>query len=188
MRFAVVIVLALLALSCRSKPKAAPNVTRTEFHWPGTGAEELAEVVRSIAPGFSVAIVHDERAEVFHEMSEREVDYELGLTAAQRPDRNFAISGPHSLSGGIPALPSTTPVPSIAFEFDQERIAALGLTAHDVQQAVIEAGIKPEADPESAERLDTLHVTNSAGDQLRLVDVANLTQEFRERPLIIDRR
>ncbi len=161
-------------------------LTRTELRWEGATAEQLADTIEAVAPGFSLAVIRDEEAVVYHHATIEEVGSELAAASSVRPEHGFSVS--ESVKAEEPIVPESRAETRTTISIDPDNLRQFGLTAQDVGESIEKFNRSSNVEPTSPESCEEAFIPMPDGTRLALREIAEIVPRTVTRPIIMDRR
>ena len=173
----------MLALTGCQKEDASVGYTETKLELAGASAEELKEVISSIAPDVQLAVIGDGVATLYQDGSKDEISKVLE-DAMDRSPYGLMIAPPVEKKGQLPATPGQKEETQWSFEINSVQAKDLGVTTDDIVSRLseVDAGQDDEA---LLEAFNQMTVNSISGADVSLSSLAEPKKVTVLRPLIL---
>jgi hypothetical protein len=176
--------IATLCLVGCNRHVASESYTETKVKWQGATAEDIRDVIRSIAPGIHGAVIEDGEAVLYHRGTVEETQKELDGSVGMRPVE-LTISAPIAKEGKIPEAPSPVERVQIRWEVDRAKAASHGISVAEIASRLHEFDLAQDK-VAAAKALHDKTIKTPSGAEVSFESLVDAKATTVSRPLILN--
>ncbi len=162
---------------------SSESYTETKVEWRGATAENIRDVVRSIAPGVQIAVIQDGGAILYHRGSVAETQKELDGSAGMRPVE-LTVSAPVAKEGKLPEAPNQEALVQINWDVDSGKAATLGIRMAEITSRLREL---EQNEASAAEAIQVKTIKTQSGSEVPLNSLVEAKLTTVIRPIILNK-